>query len=261
MKYALLLLFTFGLLSEQLAAATFEERVMPIVSKGSDESSTNQGQLLAAKKKKKKSTKKKKDKKKTSEDETLAEEGTTEGDTSSGGSAGKIGAKGVVGMVMGSKSVEIVAESGEAATESLSGTVLTFGADVIYAVSQPITVEAGFTMWSNSTSGGTYCDVATAAQSVEGGGVYHLGLTKTIFLDAGGRLGFAMYKSSIDCDAPFPEGGSLSGSAPFLDIQIGGSLHFGNFSVGPEIRKPLYFSTKFKGFSLIYALLAAKLMF
>ena len=251
--FGVVLFFVLACPYEGLATTADSEHASTI---STDSSSSSL--LLAAKKKKASNKTKKKKSKKT--DSATSEKGATDEETSTSSPSPlkPMGVKGLVGTLTGSS--------------LLSGIVL--GGDFIYLITNPITIEGGatFTLGSKDVIGDR-CTDKYALQTFDAGGIYHMFVGSAISIDAGARVGLGMYKDSRACDAlptggytdEEPEQGSFSGNSPLLGIQGGASYHipFGGMaaSISGEVRKPIFFSNKFKDFSVIYLLLGAKLGF
>lgn len=201
--------------------------------------------LLAAEKKKKKKKKAKEKKEKSSDEEKSTEESdstSSDSKAAGGGGKGKMGVKGGGGLAIGMKDVK--------GSPFMGG-----GLDVFYGVMKNITAEVGGTMTMGQTevasTGG--CSYNRSIMTAEGGGAYHLPLMKSLFLDGGARVGFAMLSAKGQCDHKDPTTGavtagvyddsSVSANSPFAEVLVGPSYSLGQFAVRLEIRKPIMFGS------------------
>lgn len=249
--FGVVLFFSLALSNNGFAATESSEDVSTL-----SQDSPNSSLLIAAKKKKStKGKKKKKSKKTTTEATETTEEGaSTESSSTTSPQIKPMGIKGVAGITTGSSLI----------------TGFMMGGDFVYLIFNPITIEGGatFNLMSKEIEG-EKCTNSYTLQTFDGGGVYHMFMGSAISIDAGARVGLGMYSNSRACDPPYtdeePEQGKFSGNSPLLGIQAGASYHMSlsgmALSLGPEIRKPIFFSSDFKDFSVMYMLFALKLGF
>ncbi len=126
--------------------------------------------------------------------------------------------------------------------DGVSDTVMAFGGDGIFAMTDEITIMAGVSLWSYTVAATETASATASMTTLSAGLGYNLWLGKGMRIEVAGKGALGMFTSEATVElAEVEETTSVTETAGGAVIQTAFHLQLGAFSVGPEIRVPIWF--------------------